>query len=371
MPSTLHPSRQLAPLLVLALGAACAAPAAKPVYSAKAEQAARPQLEAWLTAAVGGEGKAVRLLEAEQFMEGHTYETWRLLAEVGGKEVAYSLKVYPTEARAKQVADLRAEAIGLGWPVPERVAGGMLTPYKQLPGSLRVFVHGESLALKVRAKVQTGTSTGAIAALYGQVARRLGALHAKGRRPRKPEDRTAAEALKAFAERCQTKGWCSKETAKACTELAGEFDPPDVTFLHGDLYEGQIIFDESGELAAIVDLDEAGWGDPAADVGTLLAHVMLVNPVARKAEWGVADPDKGEVRATAEAVLSAYREGAGIGDDWAAFLGRVRGHMRLRVVHLLDKLEDNPHGKTLVDALRPKRRALLDADPFADYGLTP
>jgi len=357
-------------LLAAALCAGCAAKTGKPVFDAKAENAAKPQLEAYLTRVVGGADQAVRLLEAEQFLEGHSHETWRLLAQVGTAEVGYSLKVFPDEATAKRVAEAYRQAEELGWPVPKGIAAGALTPYKPSQGSLREYVGGESLALKVRTKVQTGTSAAAIAALYGKVARKLGELHAKGRRPRQDSDEKVADTLKAFGTRCSTEGWCSAETAKACEELAAEIDPPEVTFLHGDLYESQIIFDPADGLAAIIDLDQARWGDPAADLGALLAHVMLVNPMAREARWGVENPREGEVRATAEAILTAYREGSGAGDGWSALLKRTRAHMRLRVAHLIDSLKDNPHGKRLVEVLLDRRRDLADSDPFTRYGLT-
>ncbi len=43
--------------------------------------------------------------------------------------------------------------------------------------------------------------------------------------------------------------------------------------IHGDFYSDQVLLD--GEVASVVDLDEAVYGDPAADLGNFVAHLHL------------------------------------------------------------------------------------------------
>lgn len=64
--------------------------------------------------------------------------------------------------------------------------------------------------------------------------------------------------------------------------------PPQKCPIHGDFYAKQVLFD--GDAVALVDLDEAVRGDPAADLGNFIAHLHrqvgrgdlaphLVNPI--------------------------------------------------------------------------------------------
>lgn len=45
------------------------------------------------------------------------------------------------------------------------------------------------------------------------------------------------------------------------------------TIVHADLHEAQIVLDETGDIVGLLDLDDAGWGDPLDDFATLLAHL--------------------------------------------------------------------------------------------------
>lgn len=361
-------------LLAAAWLAGCAAaPSGKPQLDPARDSAARPNLQAYLARAVGGGDKAVELTEAEQFLEGHVYETWRLKATVGGAPAEYTLKVFPDEAMAERDVASHRQARELGWPVPQDVARGPLLPYSPKFGSLRVYVPGDSLSMKLRARLRTGEAAdkAAVATLYAQIGEALGRLHLAGRRARRDGDISGAAEMRELVERCGKESWCGPDTVKDMEAAAAKMDGEEVTFIHGDLYEAQVIVDDAGKLVSFIDLDEAGFGDPALDLGALLAHVLLVNPETRQARWGVANPEPEEVRATASALLEAYRLASGVGDAWPAFAARLPGYVRLRVGRLLLRLADNPHAKTMMKTLDKRKAALLAADPFTRFGVQP
>lgn len=46
--------------------------------------------------------------------------------------------------------------------------------------------------------------------------------------------------------------------------------------VHGDLYEGQVFVGSDGGIG-LIDLEDAGPGDPLLDAANLLAHLVLLN----------------------------------------------------------------------------------------------
>ena len=170
---------------------------------------------------------------------------------------------------------------------------------------------------------------------------------------------------------CKQGGWCGKGAQGRLEKLASEMDKGKVTFVHGDLYESQVVLRADGKVAAFLDLDQAGYSDPAEDVGSLLAHIVLFNPWTRDIMWDVPDPRKEETQGAAEALLREYKVTSGLADGWPHFLGRVRGYMWLRLDHILKKLRGNPHAKDLMEELEVQKRGLATTDPFEDYGLNP
>jgi len=363
---------QLAAVPAAALPCACGAGTGKPVDTHALRLAARPKLAEYLRRAVGKQGAdEVRLIDARPFSEGHVHPTWQLFAVVGGKRQAYALKVFPDEAVAAAAADNYRVARELGWPVPADVARGSATPYADRPASLQELVPGRSLGATIEALLRRkppATDEG-IAALYGQLGRVLGGLHAKGKRPRRDGDLSGTRAMRELTRRCQADDWCKPALRVQLGDRAAGLDGPEVTFVHGDLYESQVIFLEPARLVAFVDLDRAGYGDPALDVGSLLAHVVLVNPLARWPVWGVPDPTEAETKASAEWFLAEYRKAAGISDGWAAFLERVRGYMLLRIGRLLLELRGNVHAYPLLGLVQTGKEELLSGDPLARCGI--
>ena len=50
--------------------------------------------------------------------------------------------------------------------------------------------------------------------------------------------------------------------------------PPVV--VHGDFYEGQLLIDEAGGLAGVLDVDDIGMGDPVMDAANYTAHLVAL-----------------------------------------------------------------------------------------------
>src|SRR2546426_5122812 len=93
------------------------------------------------------------------------------------------------------------------------------------------------------------------------------------------------------------------DLARAAQDLAGRLaarlrEPsPARCPIHGDFYAEQVLLDDAG--VAIFDLDRAALGDPAADLGTFIAHLE------REALRGGLSADR--VPALREALLEGYR----------------------------------------------------------------
>ena len=381
-PHRLFASRLLTASVIAALSAGCAAGGAsagnavthKPTEKVDLAAEATPQLADYVTKTLTGKdvsGKVIRtakLVAARPFAEGHINETWFLETEIDGEATRFALKIFPTpEGAAVNAAQFRT-ARAKGWRVPLEYARGAVKPYTDRHGLLMEFIAGGSLAKHVEEKVKAGGDVGAIAALYGKMGMILGRLHEANRKVSSGLRTNGAE-LRGLAARCFEEKWCDAATKARLDTLAQQMDQGPVTFIHGDLYEQQVIMNDEGGLAAFIDLDLAKYDDPAADVGAMLAHILFINTTARQATQGVADATAAEAKATAERFMADYRKGAWLKDDeWAAFTLRAKGHVYLRVAKLLARYKGNPHAKPLVDVLEAKKGELLARDPFE--GLT-
>jgi len=372
-------------LPLLFLTACAAAPASipspathKPVATLDRVAEAKPKLAEWVEKTLPGKklgettvGKA-RLVDARLFEEGYVHETWRLDVEIDGVTRPMALKLFPTaEQAAANEAQYRL-ARAKGWPIPSEFLRSPVAPYHESPGILREYVPERSLAAHVRSLFKDGRVPNVldVASAYAEVGRALGTLHEKSRKLQK-EGRDDGARLKALAARCADEGWCGAPTRLRLETLAAKLDSSEVSFIHGDLYEEQVILDANGRLTVFIDLDHAHFGDPAADLGALLAHILLVGPAARAAHWGIPAPTQEETKAVANRLLAAYREAAFIsGDAWAGFLERAQAYMWLRLGVVLERYRGNVHAQPLWTALEGKKRELIDGDPFATYGLT-
>ncbi len=381
--TTAHPmfsSRGLATLAALAFVGACA-PSPRPLgklVTHKPEQEkdwaaeARPLLAEYVAKTLPGkdiDGRTVqvaKLLKAKPFSEGHVNETWFIEADLDGAATKFALKILPTpEGAAINAAQFRT-ARSKGWRVPLEYARGPVLPYTERHGLLMEFVPGGSLAKHVRAHVQDAATPDiqAVAALYASMGRTLGRLHEANRKTATGM-RTAGAELRGLAARCLAEGWCDAAAKARLEGLATSMDQGPVTFTHGDLYEQQVIMNDEGGLGAFVDLDLARYDDPAADVGSMLAHILWFNTTARMATQGVADASATEAKATAEGFLAAYRQGAWLKDaEWASFITRAKGHVYLRLGTLLRRYKGNPHARALWGALEAHKAEFVAGDPF-------
>lgn len=95
--------------------------------------------------------------------------------------------------------------------------------------------------------------------------------------------------------------------------------------VHGDLHDGNVFVRD--DEVALIDLDAAGAGDPAADVGTLAAHLVL-----RGLQAG-GDPGPG--RRMALSLVRAYVEAGGPAEEPAIGGACARGLFRLACVYVV------------------------------------
>jgi aminoglycoside phosphotransferase (APT) family kinase protein len=388
-------TRHASPLLALLIAACATAavapevPSVKPIIDAAKETAANAALATYVARVLPGttvDGTKVTtavLKDARAFDEGHHHETWNLTVEIDGVRLAkFALKIFPNAAQAEANAAQFRAAVAHEWPVPTEYARGAAEPYSTKPSLLMEFLSGGTLRTQVKRQFEREgqPDTAAIAAAYGAVGSALGALHKAHIRPRKAgaqgADRSGAEPLKAMIARCETELWCGVDAKARLGFLASSIDSGPVTFVHGDLYEQQVILTSATASAApgvagFIDLDHAGFSDPASDVGQLLAHILLLNPRTRQASWSVPNPTPEETRETAESFLSAYRAAAELTADteWQELLKRSRGHMWNRFGHVLADLRGNPHAAALVQIIETDKTAIAASDPFADFKL--
>ena len=335
----------------------------------------QPLLESYLRRVLGDLEPAgsVDLVQARRFEEGHVNETWYLALDVDGRLDHAVLKIFPDVKAALENARYSSDARAHGWPVPTEIVRDTTMPYSARPSLLMEYIVGGSLRTHVR-ELHRSTAGGPtpeqVAALYAEVAGVLGYVHAKHLRERLPIDRADRPALEAMADRCAREGWCDEQAVRRLRGFAEHLDQAPVTFCHGDLYESQVILGEGGRFKAFIDLDDAGYADPASDLGSLLGHVLLFNPAARERTWQVPAPTEAELRATARGILEAYRQRGGVEPaDWPAFVRRARAYAWLRLGEVEVRYRGRERAKPLLEALGERRRELMATDPFETLGL--
>lgn len=377
-------NRVIRPLAIALCLAACAsAPppvkSIKPVSSDELVDKAKPKLAAFLQRVLPGKevhGKKaedVKLVEAKLFSEGHINETWKLVVEIDKRLVDLVLKVFPDQARGDANAAKYRTALAQEWPVPLEYVRDKALPYSERPCLLMEYITGGTLQTRIKRQFDKDgrIDVDAMVASYGSIGEELGRLHARNLRDRTDKDPSGKALMDGMIATCKKEGWCGPMAQERLGKLGAEMAKGKVTFVHGDLYESQVVLRADRKVASFIDLDQSGYADPATDVGSLLAHVVLINPWTRDIMWDVADPTKEETKAVAEELLRAYKENANLDDEWPAFLERVKGNMWLRLHHVLDKLRGNVHAADLMEELEVQKRGLATSDPFEDYGLNP
>lgn len=175
------------------------------------------------------------------------------------------------------VSDARTESVA----APIAYAAGILTPrliafddtrvLVDRPFSLWERIHGETLGLINPPRRQR-------AEIWRAVGRELAHLHLRVREcpdPRDWLDRPIREQnFGPLLEQLVKSGRVNNHTTQSVERLIDDLRPhllEGVTtrFIHGDVHKMNVMCTPGGELLAIIDWGDAGWGDPAMDFGTI------------------------------------------------------------------------------------------------------
>ena len=119
-------------------------------------------------------------------------------------------------------------------------------------------------------------SNGGSAAAISATGEALAKLHGQSpvglrRRTRTMEARALFEVARGISYLAASHTAIATSLAKDINHVLGESDRA-VRPVHGDFYASQVLI--ADDEAAILDLDEAAWGDPLSDLGNFLAHVQ-------------------------------------------------------------------------------------------------
>ncbi|HVW32240.1 MAG TPA: phosphotransferase, partial [Acidimicrobiia bacterium] len=85
---------------------------------------------------------------------------------------------------------------------------------------------------------------------------------------------TAVAAARAVARLLPTGAATAGRLAEAVVAWSEAGDPVPDRYVHGDLYEGQILVD--GSTLGLLDLDDLGPGDPLLDAANFSAHLLVL-----------------------------------------------------------------------------------------------
>lgn len=128
-----------------------------------------------------------------------------------------------------------------------------------------------------------------------------------------PARTSLAQRVDWYAQRSAAK---TPELSDQITQLAtnimhrrADTAPPNTLTVHGDLHLGQVFIDPQhpGTITGVLDIDTAGYGDPADDAGALYAHLTVSalyertrasDPTSPTAAEKSTDPDEFSQRAT-------------------------------------------------------------------------
>ena len=175
------------------------------------------------------------------------------------------------------VVDARTESVA----APVARAAGILTPrliafddtrtLAERPFSLWERVHGETLGL-------TSLSPGPTAKVWRSVGRELARLHLRVHKCADPkgylDEPGRDQDVDAVVKRLVDAKKLDIDTAGRVKRLAKELRPHVAAgiatrFIHDDIHPMNIMCSADGELLAIIDWGDAGWGDPTLDFAAI------------------------------------------------------------------------------------------------------
>lgn len=247
-------------------------------------------------------------------------------------------RVYATQEVVLRVAtdhpeavpDARTESVA----APVAHAAGILTPrliafddsrtLVDRPFSLWERVHGEALGLLELGRDQL---TGA----WRQVGRQLARLHDRVRACADPNgylDTPGRETdLHPLLNRLADAGHLDAATAEEVARLIREIAPHvaagvDVRFVHNDVHDMNVLCSSAGELLAIIDWGDAGWGDPTLDFAMIPLDALpyAVEGYESEAPGALgAFPEARFVWDKLQAALNAACDNPGHSVPWGAF----------------------------------------------------
>jgi Ser/Thr protein kinase RdoA (MazF antagonist) len=174
-----------------------------------------------------------------------------------------------SDARTESVAAPAAHAAGI--QTPRLLAFDDSRTLVDRPFSLWERVHGEPLGLLELGRSQLWEA-------WRQVGRQLFRLHDRVRACADPAvylDTPGRETdLHPLLNRLAGAGRLDAATAEEVARLIGELAPhvaggADVGFVHNDIHDLNVLCSPAGDLLAIIDWGDAGWGDPTLDFAAI------------------------------------------------------------------------------------------------------
>jgi Ser/Thr protein kinase RdoA (MazF antagonist) len=173
------------------------------------------------------------------------------------------------DARTESVAAPVAQAAGI--QTPRLIAFDDSRTLVDRPFSLWERVHGEPLGLLELGRRQRSDA-------WRQVGRELFRLHDRVKACADPIgylDTPGRETdLHPLLNRLADAGRLDAATAGEVARLLGELAPHvaggvDLRFIHNDIHDMNVLCSPAGELMAIIDWGDAGWGDPTLDFAAI------------------------------------------------------------------------------------------------------
>jgi aminoglycoside phosphotransferase (APT) family kinase protein len=144
--------------------------------------------------------------------------------------------------------------------------------------------------------------------------------------------------------------------AQAVSEAVRRSETNDDRVVHGDLHDGNVLLD--GDRPALLDLDLVHRGDPAEDVGNMMAHLLL-----RTLQRGGSTE---EGRRTGERFLAAYQRASGSVDSRPIRAWGALTLFRLSCIYLFRRTWRTMTPALLEEAVRWARRSASNDDTAPD-----
>lgn len=220
----------------------------------------------------------------------------------------------------------------------------------EVPGrALRDFV----LEGGVEAEAAIETAARAVAQLHGIPGSRLDAP------PIRPPMQPSGYAV-LVARHAPDKAAAYRLAAQEVSEAVRRSKATDDRLLHGDLHDGNVLLD--GDRPALLDLDLVHAGDPAEDVGNMMAHLLL-----RTLQRG---GTLQEGRRAGDRFLDAYRRAGGSVESGSVRAWGALSLFRLSCIYLFRRTWRTVTPAVLDEAVSWARRSASDDEPPSDQDQT-